>query len=213
MSDLLPLLSAAALRDKVLTDAKDELEDLQKQVDASKEVKIVRVKKDHYPVKGEMHDNLVVYASGYFEDGEWGSEAFWIVPFTSKGTKACKVSDLENSVIYLGDGYPLSGFYPLEEVDVRDTEDDYATMDIYGNDGLTWIVLSVHGWPRSEWVPFAQEDDPIYNTSLYQIFGPRYHVDATVEFKKIYFWSPAIRGSLRKLLPPLPPKEGDMDQE
>jgi hypothetical protein len=72
MSDLLPLV-VAALRDKSLADAKDELEDLQKRVDATSKVEIVHAihNGDRGIIVEDGDDDVIVYAAGQFEDGEY----------------------------------------------------------------------------------------------------------------------------------------------
>ena len=110
MSDLLPLLVAVSVRDKVLTDAKEELEKLHKRVDVATSIEVV-----HDAVDG--HGKILVYASEKFEKGtydeifekrEYDCEIFWKVSFNHP--RVCKLFDLEYCHICVGGGFSIFEF-------------------------------------------------------------------------------------------------------
>jgi hypothetical protein len=128
ISDLLPLV-IAALRDKSLTDARDELDGIQKRADAATKVEIIRAIHNgaagiHIHQKGD--GDMVVYASGQFEDWEYfPPPAYWSVRLSSKGTKACKVSDLKDCYICVGGGFPYLTLNQNVRGRLRDTEGNH----------------------------------------------------------------------------------------
>jgi hypothetical protein len=86
MSDLAPFV-AAVLRDRVLTEMKQENDKLLAQPENSRAVQI-------------MSASGTVYAEGRFQDGFYGEPSLWAVILTK--VVSCPLSDLENVQICVG---------------------------------------------------------------------------------------------------------------
>jgi len=216
MSDLLPLLVAAGLRDKTLTDAKEELDGLHKRLDATTKVEIIRT--IIHGNGGEYDDEVVVYASGQFEDGKhWGrNEFYWEVGLPFKGMEACKVSDLEHCHICVGGGFP---FATLNQTNQNtsghfiDIDGDCATIELsLFQPFRTSIVMTVHGWPRDEWLPLARSGSrSVILRHFAKTVGTQYP-KATIEFNSVSFWTHAVRGAFKRLLSPKRREEAEIER-
>lgn len=212
MSDLLPLV-VAALNDKIAVDAQEEIKMLQKEV--SRAVEILHRNED------EDDENVVVYASAQFQEGEYGGNTnLWQVNLKQKGTTMCRLADLRQCEICVGGGFPLEslndqlsgrpdyeGFFDRDEWD----SDTSKTVKFCFCPNTTWLTVVVHGWPRKEWerVITRQEgeevSDPVDPGDMIEYLVDTVATEdpeATVEFKDVSFVAENIRGSLKRLLPP-----------
>ena len=97
MSDLLPLL-ITALRDKTLVDTEEELNELHKRVETATSIEIIHdaTNEEAAGDDNNIDDDIVVYASGKFEDGNWGkNDNLWNVPV--KNTRSNSDDDDDNT--------------------------------------------------------------------------------------------------------------------
>jgi len=200
MSDLLPL-ALATIRDKAVVDAKDELDGLQKRLTR---VEIIRRPKNIYNIKDE--DEAVVYASGHFDKGKYygTSKDWWRVDLPTKGTKACKLSDLYRCDICVGGGFPFASIEKnrndLMSVAkfVGDCPVIIVRLSDWGRE--TRIRLCVHGCgPRKTWWPVVCQSCPI--DYLAEHIAPHYP-NATIEFVSVRFLIGAMHGAFKRLLTP-----------
>jgi len=209
MSDLLPLF-VAALKDKVVIDAQDEIVQQKKELDLLRSVQII-----HRPSNED--EEIVVYASARFEDGCYLSNPnLWEVDLlepklgekASTTTTRCRLTNLRQCDICVGGGFPIASFD--DELNNRaDYEGffDYSDSDSDNSKRVSfcfgpyssWVLLEVHGWPRADW---ADDTDPeTVIAFLVDDVASRYP-DATVEFKSVSFVVSSIHGALKRLLPP-----------
>lgn len=102
--DLLPLV-AAALNDRVAAETHEELTQLKRELKIARAVEILHAS-GAPPVDGS-DDNVVVYATGQFDEGNYAPEDpnFYGVPFENK--VACRLSDLRNCRICVGGRLPF----------------------------------------------------------------------------------------------------------
>jgi len=203
MSDLLPLLVAVSVRDKVLTDAKEELEKLHKRDDVATSIEVV-----HDAVDG--HGKILVYASGKFEEGtydeifekrEYDGEIFWKVSFNHP--RVYKLFDLNYCHICVGGGFSIFEF----------SSEDYreAWLDGTNNEGdlelrvrslqpfNLWVTFCIRGVPENRWQHSVGKE--FYLEPMVEEMMTDYP-EATVEFQSVRFEASTIRGPLQRLLPP-----------
>jgi len=213
MSDLLPLLTAA-LRDQCLVDVKEELDGLYKRFETSTSIEII-----HDAMCIPEDDDIAVYASGQFENGNFGhGKNVWEVPL--KNIKSCKLKDIGKCDICVGGGFTIESF---QRDDDRIRDCFLHQMDngkigckvFFGGlpDSLSWygppdlmVFFTIEGWPREEWKPLTvvpQGELPMNPEEMIQYIMDtvaKNHPDATAQFEHVTFWARTIQGPLRRVL-------------
>jgi hypothetical protein len=182
-----------------MADAKDELDDLQKRFDTATRVEIIRFAESN-------EDGVVVYASGQFEKGKYfGSSNNWSrVDLPIKGTKACKLSDLDRCNICVGGGFPFVSIH--KNLDhwrdvVKCVGDCPIIIATLGDWHRTKIRFCIHGCPKEAWLPWVQNDHTLPRDNLAKEIAP-YYPNATIEFVSVRFWLIDIHGAFNRLLTP-----------
>ncbi|KAL9179587.1 hypothetical protein ACHAXT_008877 [Thalassiosira profunda] len=217
MSDLLPLV-AAILKDKAALEASEEIATLRKERDASRRVEIIHAREgDIGEVEGEG-DEVVVYASGRFEDGSYGRNAnLWEVQLQSNEALGdeCLLADLTGCQVCVGGGFPVANFTDPEMFQgwLHDTdEDDYEGPPPDGAVGMrfcfspysTWVTIWIRGWPKEEWEAEIRDGDMDPNESVRFLIDDvaSQYPEAMVKFKEVGFVTRHIHGALKRLLSP-----------
>ena len=210
MSDLLPLLVATSVRDKVLLDAKDELDNLQKRVEVATSIEIV-----HDATGEESDDKIVVYASEPFDKGTY-DEIFWKVSFSNDNHLVCKLSDLQHCHICVGGGFTIFDFASSDYEAYLDKiidggDDDGGDVEIRVScvrPFNLWVTLGIQNLPEAadhrSWEHFVGEP---FDLEWFTTLRPMEYPEAQVRFKSVRFEASSIRGPLQRLLPPRRRKE------
>lgn len=195
MSDLLPLI-AATLKDKVAVDAQNEIEKLRNQIKLLSAVEII------HAIESEDNNQVVVYASGSFVDGEPDDdENLWEVNLEPGVT--CRVSDLRECQLCVGGGFPSVTFNdqgPNGEGGCEgwfEGETNMASLCFFPHS--TWVEVAITGLPEGHMHEhFHTEDFITYLVDTVAVAYP----DTKIEFRSVAFVSGYIHGALKRLLPP-----------
>lgn len=226
MSDLLPLV-AATLRDKVVSDALEEINALKKQLDVSRRVEIIRAK-----ANGDDEDedeDVVVYASGRLQDGRYGANPnLWQIDLkhgkdeSSSMPFRCRLADLRDCHICVGGGFPMATLddalpnnAPMEGWLENESDGEFATALVCFCPHATWLTFAIHGWPKREWEVVAQQrsyDSDAIISYLVETVASAYP-EATVEFVEVSFVANVIGGGLKRLLPAKRREEVRLERE
>ena len=205
MSDLLPLI-ATVLKDKVAIEAREEIDGLKR--DIARSVEIVRAQREDENEDSEV----VVYASGQFQDGKYGGNAnLWQVDLKSAaGQASCRLVDLRECLLCVGGGFLLESLNDQQSnrahyegfLDRYDHDSDTSkTVSFCFCPNSTWLTIVVHGWPRESWQADVEEDTVYTITELVKIVGTKFP-DATIEFLEVSFVSGNFHAALKRMLPP-----------
>jgi hypothetical protein len=228
ISDLLPLV-AVALNDKAAADAAKELATALEERDLSRRVEVLRALNDDDGEDGE----IIVYGYGLFEEGQYGNNTnLWDVTLKPSSNNVCRLADLRKCQICVGGGFPvaslddtfannplfegwISGEEEEEEEEEETSTGDTCEVSFCFCPCSTWLVLSIHGWPREEWEAVIQANDIDPDDVLPFLVEDvaAQYPDATVEFKVISFVAKEIHGALKRLLPSKRKEEVRADRE
>jgi len=226
MSDLLPLV-IAALKDKSLVDAKEELDDLQRRVETFTSIEIIH---GATAVPGDVFEDddvcdIIVYASGKLEDGEVQQLEegvnFWQVDMDKNtshsnegnNSPACKLKDLGKCHVCTLGGLSNHQLVHAAECFMHETDGEIRCgMRFVANFSL-WVHFTIDGWPKEEWKPFDgypfSRHDPLLprpfpdESRMVQYFQQtvaKNHPEATVNFESIAIKTSRIQGPLRRVL-------------
>lgn len=213
MSDLLPLV-AAVLNDKVSIDAYEEVLGMKQQLAVSRAIEIIRAANE----TGEDEEDVVVYASTQFEDGNYARNInLWQVDF-DPGSVICRLADLRSCRVCVGGGFALESLNDAqanhEGVEVffntdEDNDDENSkSITLCFAPNSTWLNAVVHGWPSG-----AIDPPEVLNSLEYLVDDVADEFpDATVEFKSTSFVVRHIHGALKRLLPPKRKEAVDADR-
>lgn len=205
MSDLLPLV-AEALKEKVLYDAKEEVEELQQQLKLARKVEVIhQVDND----EDQPFPDSVVYASADLADGCFHhNPIFWQVEFAPTST-CCSVSDLRSVRICVGGGFPILTFDPQKSqpsagvFDYHDEDSDTSKgiSFCFNRPDVYWVDVVIRGWPRESWEnsPHIVDAELAVKYLLEEVAVQ--FPDATVEFKDLLQMENVIHGGLKRWVP------------
>ena len=209
MSDLLPLV-IAALREKTMVDTKEELDSLYKRVETSTSIEVIH---EATNISGDDEEDIVVYASGKFENGYFGNNPnLWEVPIydSKRPTKTCKLKDLEKCCVCVGGGFTIQSLLSGDsEGWLHSSEDDVIGINMcFGGYFTLWVHFTIDGWPKEEWEPLlqpppeGQELFPDPEEVIQYLVGTvaRNHPEATARFETVSFVAKTIQGPLRRVL-------------
>lgn len=202
MSDLLPLV-AAALRDKVVNDANDELINVKRELAQMRAVDVVRQVGD-----GQQQ----VVATAQMDHGKWGvNPKFWEISFQQLAV--CKLSELLDVKIYNGGGFPLHSlqeagdfddmfefwgyFHPDKDGDTSTSKTVYFRLSSLLDN---WLKIVVHGWPQESWINHC----PTTRDAPRHLVGSiaRQFPHATVEYKTMLLSTEENERAIQRLVPP-----------
>lgn len=174
-------------------------------------------------------DADLVYASGVFEDGQYGDNPthykynygdepnLWNITL-KPGTQTqsqCPLRDLRHCTVDMGGGLPILSLNDRGNAMTYEGFLDSADWGKSHGDGnceiqfcvdphSTWLTVEIHGWPREEWDPMIQTwniDSAIeYLVETVAVDHPT----ATVQFKRVSFDIREMHGPLKRHLPPRP---------
>ena len=204
--------------DEAAADASKELQIAREERDASRRVEVIR---SHNNGRDE-DEEVVVYASGMFEDGKYANNPnLWDVPMEKSSNNVCRLADLRDCHVCVGGGFPVASLDHNDDdrelfelyIDGDDSDsdagEDEATSDACSisfcfSPHSTWVKCLIHGWPREQWEQVIRIDNMNHVNLLnflVDVVAVQYS-NTTIEFEVVTFVTGTIHGALKRLLPP-----------
>ena len=217
--------------DKAAADAFKELQIAWGERDASRRVEVIR-SRDNGRDEDE-DEEVVVYASGMFEDGKYADNPnLWAVKMHKSSNNVCRLAYLKDCHVCVGGGFPVASFgdnhLNMQFFDGyvdgststgshgdEETPGDACSISFCFVPHSTWVSLLIHGWPREEWEQVIQNND-IDGDNLHNFLVDDVAIqypNATIEFTEIAFVTDSIHGALKRLLPSKRKKEVRADRD
>jgi hypothetical protein len=185
---------ASILRDRVLDETKQEVDNLSEQLRKSRAVQVISA-------------SGTVIAEGHFEDGEYGTNPnLWLVKFM-KQLSSCALSDLGGVELciggickaHFGSNSIVEGFTDRDQVTYVD---DWGCMNFcFGGTGQCWLDVKVGPFPSQE--AFSAQVDEDIDAGLMVSFLTQElavdHPELSVTFDDASFFVSAVKGAIRNL--------------
>lgn len=192
MSDLAPFV-AAALRDKVVMEMEQEIQELQKRLTYGQTIEIVRESND---------SEEIIYATGLLQDGVHQAKCSQLHVTLSATKKSCPLRELPNLSVRIGGIHKANlraiahnGFMRAEECDTGSSK----YMKFQGAD--VCLEFQIEQWPREQWTPLVDIGHILMGDNLLTnlVQAAQRCPQAVVSFKGIAVDTQQVRGALQNL--------------